>query len=73
MPSCSPRVLISAFFRGGLKESLKLPLHEAVRRELDWKELSASTIDALLGILPILGNLCMEVICEGAEDEGIGS
>lgn len=73
MLSCSPVGLIPAFLWVGLEESLKLPLHDAVRRELGWKEPCASTIDPLLLILPMLGNLCMVVVSEGAEDEGTGS
>lgn len=61
MPKTSPEGLISPIF-GGLNESLKLPLHEAVRRECAKWELLPS-ICPWFEMLPALGNLCMVIVC----------
>ena len=61
MPKAAPEGLISPIF-GGLNESLKLPLHEAVRRE--WEKLeSLPSVCPCFEMLPALGNLCMVIVC----------
>ena len=66
MPSASPKGFTSLVF-GGLNESLKLPLHEAVRRECVEREPRPFVITPWLGMLPMLGNLCM------VDDDGGGT
>lgn len=66
--SASTKGLVSTIF-GGLYDSLKLPLHEAGRRERDDMEALPLPFIALppLAILSMLGNLCMFIF---EEDEG---
>lgn len=60
IPNTSPRGFISALL-GGLKDSAKLPLHDAVRREWDEREPLPLPVNVvpLFEMLPILANLCM--------------
>lgn len=64
MPNTSPRGFISALL-GGLNDSAKLPLHDAVLRERDEREplplplLMPVVVVPLFEMLSMLANLCM--------------
>lgn len=65
MPNASPSGLTSALLRGEVKASPTLPLHEAVRRELD--ERDPLPLPFVLVVLPpfvilsMLANLCIVI------------
>ena len=69
MPKASPGDLDSIAI-GGLNESLKLPLHDAVRRELDETKSFPFIISPFLVMLSMLGNLCIAIADEDVEGCG---
>lgn len=66
IPNTSPRGFNSAVSEGGLKESFKLPLHEAVRRDCTEKE--PLSLVPLFDMLFMLANLCMAMDDGGGGD-----